>query len=104
MTIIRILIATFTILSCTMPAYAEDTTANSEQTQPVAQTNLVNINTASVRDLIKVKGINATKARAIVAYRKKHGNFKSVDTLAKVKGFNKMRAADFQALEEQLTT
>jgi competence protein ComEA len=52
---------------------------------------------------MKVKGINASKARAIVAYRKKHGNFKTLDDLAKVKGFTKMKSNDLQAIQDQLT-
>lgn len=47
----------------------------------------VDINSASESDLQKVKGIGPAKAKAIVEYRKKNGNFTSVNELAKVKGF-----------------
>jgi competence protein ComEA len=47
----------------------------------------VDINSASEAELQKVKGIGAAKAKAIVEYRKKNGNFTSVDDLTKVKGF-----------------
>lgn len=77
------------------------TTAAPSTTAAAAST--VNLNKASAKDLMKVKGINASKARAIVAYRKKHGDFKAVDTLAKVKGFTKMKANDLQAIEGQLS-
>jgi len=46
----------------------------------------ININTASVAQLQGVKGIGEKTAKAIVAYREKHGHFKSVDGLANVKG------------------
>lgn len=52
---------------------------------------------------MKVKGINASKARAIVAYRKKHGDFKSTDDLAKVKGFTKMKPDQLKAIQDQLS-
>ena len=47
----------------------------------------VNINTADAPTLDRVLvGIGASKAEAIVAYRKAHGAFKSADMLAEVKG------------------
>lgn len=62
-------------------------------TKKVAKTNVavtvVNINTAGVKTLKKVKGIGYRKAQAIVRYRKKHGNFKTINDLTKVKGFTK---------------
>lgn len=48
---------------------------------------MVNINTADAKTLAKnIKGIGDKKAKAIVAYRARHGRFKSVDDLKKVKG------------------
>lgn len=47
---------------------------------------LVNINTASVHHLQRIKGIGETKARAIVEYREAHGGFKSIDELVNVSG------------------
>lgn len=50
-------------------------------------TGTVNINTASAEAIAEaVKGVGMQKASAIVAYRKAHGPFKSVDELAAVKG------------------
>ena len=46
----------------------------------------VNINTASVEQLQSLKGIGLAKAAAIVEFRKKYGNFNSIDDLKKVKG------------------
>jgi competence protein ComEA len=93
------------------PSAAAAPAQGSSMSQPSASTESnaattetkVNINKASAKDLMKVKGINASKARAIVAYRKKHGDFKSLDDLAKVKGFTKMKAEDMKAIEDQLT-
>lgn len=63
----------------------------------------VNINTASMKELMKVKGINRMKARNIISYRKKHGDFKTLDDLKKVKGFKKMKDQDLKAIEDQIT-
>ncbi|PKM42524.1 MAG: competence protein ComEA [Gammaproteobacteria bacterium HGW-Gammaproteobacteria-1] len=47
----------------------------------------VDINTADAATLAQaIKGVGAKRADAIVAYRKEHGPFKSVDELAKVPG------------------
>lgn len=47
----------------------------------------VNINTADAKTLDDILlGIGLQKAEAIVAYRKQHGPFKSVDSLDQVKG------------------
>ncbi|HXE40673.1 MAG TPA: helix-hairpin-helix domain-containing protein [Azonexus sp.] len=53
----------------------------------------VNINTASVDELDAVKGIGPSKAKAIVDYRSKNGQFKSVDDLKEVKGFGEKSVA-----------
>lgn len=49
----------------------------------------VDLNSASQAELETVKGIGPAKAKAIIEYRKKNGNFKSADDLDKVPGFGK---------------
>ncbi|MFC3115429.1 ComEA family DNA-binding protein [Cellvibrio fontiphilus] len=52
----------------------------------VAQQGAININTADVAELTKLKGIGIKKAEAIIAWREANGDFKSVDQLIEVKG------------------
>jgi len=47
----------------------------------------VDINMADAATLAKnIKGVGLKKAQVIVAYRNKHGMFKSVDEITRVKG------------------
>lgn len=47
---------------------------------------VVNINTATKEELTTLKGVGNKRAQEIIDYRKKNGNFKSVDDLEKVPG------------------
>ena len=49
---------------------------------------VININTATIAELETLKRIGEKKAVAIVAYRKAHGAFKSLDDLTQVKGIS----------------
>ncbi len=49
----------------------------------------ININTATVEDLVQLKGIGDVYAKRIVAYREAHGAFESIDALINVKGISK---------------
>ncbi|MCW8156758.1 helix-hairpin-helix domain-containing protein [Stutzerimonas stutzeri] len=61
----------------------------------------VNLNTADAATLTReLKGIGATKAKAIVDYREEHGPFSSVDELLEVKGIG---SATLEKIRGQLS-
>jgi competence protein ComEA len=66
------------------PAKAADTKAADTKAKDGGL--MVNINKASKDELKALKGIGDTRAQDIIDYRKKNGDFKSVDDLEKVKG------------------
>lgn len=91
--------------SATTDENKSTTTTGDTAKQDMASTSdsKVDLNKATVKDLMKVKGLNATKAKAIVAYRKKHGDFKSVEALKEVKGFKKMKDDEMKKIVDQLS-
>jgi comEA protein len=78
-----------------------DAQSSDQQTGQATQQK-VDLNKASKKELMTVKGLNSAKAKAIVSYRKKHGDFKSVEDLKQVKGFKKMSDDQLKAIEDQL--
>lgn len=82
---------------------ASATNASSMQDMSATMQEKVNVNKATMKDLMKVKGMSAAKAKAIMAYRKKNGDFKSMDDLKNVKGFAKMKATKMQKMMNQMS-
>ncbi len=107
MSFYRLLLAAVAAFALTLPAFADEAPAPAApgQTSQAAATQQVkvDINKANVKDLTKVKGISAAKAKAIVSYRKKNGDFKTLDDLKNVKGFQKMKADQMKDIQDQLT-
>ncbi|KRW70189.1 MULTISPECIES: ComEA family DNA-binding protein [Stutzerimonas stutzeri subgroup] len=69
-------------------------------TVAVAQAS-VNLNTADAQTLSReLRGIGATKAKAIVDYREEHGPFSSVDELLEVNGIG---SATLEKIRNQLS-
>lgn len=93
------------LLSFSVLAYNAGLAAKSEAPTTSAasvenETSKVNINTADVAGLRKVKGIGKVRAQAIIDYREKNGKFKSIEDLTNVKGIGKKM---FAKIADKLT-
>lgn len=79
-----------------------DASTSTDQTATTTETK-VDLNKATMKELMKVKGINRMKAHEILSYRKQHGDFKSLNDLKMVKGFKKMKDTQMKMIQDQLT-
>lgn len=57
----------------------------------VKQHGRVNVNRATVDDLVEVLGITSAAADTVLQYRKEHGNFEDYDAFAKVPGLDQAK-------------
>ena len=64
-----------------------------------ASGEIVNINTADVEELKKLKGIGPAMAQRIVDYREANGSFQAPEDIMQVKGIGK---AKYAKLKEQI--
>jgi competence protein ComEA len=62
------------------------TGAQAAQPEPPAISGVVNLNTATPEELQLLPGVGEVRAGAIIAKRKQHGGFQTVDDLLEVKG------------------
>lgn len=66
-------------------SYEQDTKTKKSEDSTVAK-QTVNINVASLEELMTLPGIGETKAAAIIAYREEHGAFSSTEELMNITG------------------
>lgn len=58
--------------------------------------NKININTATINELMNLDGIGEAKAKLIIEYRTKNGNFKDIKDIMKVKGISETLYSKFK--------
>ena len=93
---ILLLLVGFLVASPSMASPPIDEVSNEAINQVMAESHAttlasdqayININTASATEIAgAMKGVGLKKADAIVAYRKTHGPFKTIESLTAVKG------------------
>lgn len=62
--------------------------------------NIININTASLKDLTSLTGIGDAKAKLIINYREANGKFKTIEDIKNVKGIGN---AIFEKIKNYIT-
>lgn len=80
----------------TVPPTAPPTdaiTAPVVSTEPVSETDRININTATAAELTQISGIGDVIAQRIVDYREENGDFTSLEELTNVAGIGEKRLA-----------
>jgi competence ComEA-like helix-hairpin-helix protein len=53
------------------------------------QMEMININTATVKEIMKLPGIGKKKAEAVIAFRQDNGGFEHINDLKKIDGIGK---------------
>ena len=74
---------------CVCPNIQNDGCLNNEITDTItnkSESNLININTATIEELQTISGIGETKAKKIIEYRNTVGKFKSIEDIKNVEG------------------
>jgi|GEM_PF-6903666 len=70
-----------------------------EENTSTSNSDKVNINTATVEQLLQLKGIGPAKAKAIVAERERGGPYTSIEDIKRVKGIGEKI---YQSIKESL--
>ena len=65
------------------------------------QNEKININSATIEELLQLNGIGESKANAIIEYRTKNGDFKTIEDIKNVSGIGE---AAFEKIKDQITT
>lgn len=74
-------------------------TENEENSYNDQYSQMVNINTASLNELCTLSGIGETRAKAIIAYREKHGSFNKIEDIKNVSG---IKEGTFEKIKDNI--
>lgn len=84
-----------------LTSVTDDSTKKERETPKTeANTERININTASLLELTRLPGIGRSIAERIVAYREEKGSFKRIEEIMKVRGIGPARFEKFKHLLE----
>lgn len=87
---------------CVCPNIKNDGCLNTEIDKNISNSSgLVNINTASLEELQNIDGIGEGKAKKIIEYREKNGNFNSIEDIKNVEGIGDKL---YEAIKVYITT
>lgn len=86
LSIVKICMIMLALLAGFNAANAESLKMTDKVAQVAMTESLLNLNTASLEQLMALPGIGKSKAAAIINYRESEGPFSSVDELTRVKG------------------
>lgn len=87
---------------CVCPNIQNDGCINTEINDLITNVNkTININTATLEELMSINGLGEAKAKAIIKYREENGYFKIIDDLLNVSGIGE---ALFEKIKEYITT
>lgn len=79
------------------PCICEEVKNDACYKEETANTNgKININTATINELMTLTGIGESKAKLIIEYRTQNGNFKDIKDIMKVKGISETLFSKFK--------
>ncbi len=76
-----------------------DTSATSTQSDTTYSDGKVNINTAGLEELMTLKGVGESRARAIIEYREQQGSFETPEDIMNISG---IKEGVFSKIKDQI--